>query len=150
MQPAERDHVPTSAATSDARSVLRNHGLRVTRQREDIYAALAAVKTHPTADELYSMVREQQHGLSLATVYNTLEVFVEAGLCQRIHASGATRYDATTHTHAHAQTSDGRVIDLPDEISRRLQGAIDPEALRRVEAELGVTITGIGFTLGGR
>lgn len=138
----DADPAPSDAA----RGVLRDHGLRVTRQREDIYAALASVKTHPTADELYSIVRGRQHGLSLATVYNTLEVFVDAGLCQRIHASGATRYDATTHAHAHAQTSDGRVIDLPEDLSRRLQDAIHPEALRQIEAELGVKISAIGFT----
>jgi Fur family peroxide stress response transcriptional regulator len=132
----------------DARRVLREHGLRVTRQREDLYNALAATKAHPSADELFNSVRHNSSGLSLATVYNTLEVFVDAGLCRKIHAAGATRYDATTSNHAHVQTTDGRVLDLPSDLSERIQRAIDPEMLRRIEAELGVSIASISFGVG--
>ncbi len=134
-------------ATDDIRDMLRDHGLRVTRQREELYAALASTKSHPTADELFGMVCEGHTGLSLATVYNTLEVFVEAGLCKRIHACGATRYDATTSDHAHVQTSDGRVIDLPEDLSRKIKRAIDPAVLRGIEAELGVSVASISFSL---
>lgn len=134
------------ASPHDIRDLLRDHGLRVTRQREELYAALAATKAHPSADELYGMVRDRHQGLSLATVYNTLEVFVEAGLCQRIHASGATRYDATTRNHGHVQTADGRVIDLPEDLSRNIQKAVGPAVIRRIEQELGVRVSSISFS----
>lgn len=131
--------------SEDIRALLREHGLRVTRQRETLYGALAATTSHPTADELFAFVHEQQAGLSLATVYNTLEAFVEAGLCQRIHAGNATRYDASTGDHAHVQTKDGRVLDLPHALSRKIQRALDPADLRRIEDELGVSIASISF-----
>lgn len=131
--------------SEDIRALLRDHGLRVTRQREMLYAALASTTSHPTADELFGHVSDQQSGLSLATVYNTLEAFVEAGLCTRIHAGSATRYDAAIGDHAHVQTSDGRVLDLPQALSRKIQKAIDPAVLKGIEDELGVTIASISF-----
>ncbi len=134
----------------EVRALLREHGLRATRQRETLYAALAATTSHPTADELFAFVRDQQAGLSLATVYNTLEAFVEAGLCQRIHAGNATRYDASTGDHGHVQTSDGRVLDLPEALSRKIQRAIDPAVLKGIEDELGVSIASISFGVRGR
>ena len=129
----------------DVRNLLREHGLRVTRQREMLYTALASTTSHPTADELFSFVDKQQTGLSLATVYNTLEAFVEAGLCKRIHAGTATRYDASTSDHAHVQTSDGRVLDLPETLSRKIQRSIDPAVLKGIEDELGVSIASISL-----
>ncbi|MEL7484905.1 MAG: Fur family transcriptional regulator [Planctomycetota bacterium] len=135
----------TMMPADEVRNLLREHGLRVTRQRETLYNALASTTSHPTADELFGYVREHESGLSLATVYNTLEAFVEAGLCKRIHAGSATRYDASTGAHAHVQTSDGRVLDLPEALSRKIQKALDPATLKGIEDELGVSIASISF-----
>lgn len=125
--------------------MLREHGLRVTRQRESLYTALASTTSHPTADELFAFLQRRQADLSLATVYNTLEAFVDAGLCQRIHAGSATRYDASVRDHAHVQTDDGRVLDLPMALSRKIRGALSSDDLRRIEDELGVSIASISF-----
>ncbi|MEC9373006.1 MAG: transcriptional repressor, partial [Planctomycetota bacterium] len=67
-----------------ARTLFARHGLRCTRQRLDVYTALAAAKDHPTAEDLYFRVRAEQPGLSLSTVYNTLETFCRHGLCRRL------------------------------------------------------------------
>lgn len=130
------------------RGLLRGHGLRVTQQREEIYAELASSRSHPSADELFAAVRRRQPGMSLATVYNTLEAFATAGLCLKIPSSGATRYDADITDHVHIHTEDGRVIDVPSELGRDLLASISPDAIARVERELGVSISGVklGFT----
>ncbi|MEO1583385.1 MAG: Fur family transcriptional regulator [Planctomycetota bacterium] len=149
MKP-EDDQQPVEISKPSEQAVrdrLRGHGLRVTKQRETIYAALAATARHPSADELFGLVQPDQPGMSLATVYNTLEAFVDAGLCRRIHASGATRYDAATHDHVHVCTRDGRVLDVPEDLGRNLVKALGPSTLRQIEQELGVSVASISLEL---
>lgn len=129
----------------DIKSLLHKHDLRCTRQRVLLYAALSASKTHPTAEALLDLVRAQDPGLSLATVYNTLDVLVERGLARRIPSAngGPTRYDADTSTHAHVTTTQGDVLDLPTDLSARLLAGICPQALRELESRLGVRIANL-------
>lgn len=127
--------------------MLREHGLRVTQQREELYAALASSLSHPSADELHASVLSRQPGMSLATVYNTLEAFVTSGLARKIPGSGATRYDADVSEHVHVHTEDGRVMDVPHELGRALLDSIDPSVIARVERELGVSISGVKLGL---
>ena len=103
------------------RTILEGHGLRCTRQREQIFEALVGSKVHPTAEELFSSVKACEPGLSLATVYNTLEAFTACGLARRLPCpAGPCRYDADTTEHVHITTPDGKVVDLPHDLSRRL------------------------------
>jgi Fe2+ or Zn2+ uptake regulation protein len=124
------------------RELFARHNLRCTRQREDIYAALAASKSHPTAEELYCDVRRGQADLSLATVYNTLEAFTRSGLCRRMAASGAgaTRYDGDVTDHLHLVTADGRVLDIPPELGREVLAHLPEELFARVSAAMGMQI----------
>lgn len=131
--------------------LFRAHGVRRTRQREVVYGALMACRSHPTAEELHSLVKESAPGLSLATVYNALDVFTAVGLCRRIPgASGghASRFDADVHPHAHVTLSDGRVLDVPADLSERLVGAMPSKVVRELEDRMGVSIRGmtLGFT----
>lgn len=137
-------------ARDAVRVLFRDRGLRCTRQREEIYLALHASCEHPTADELFHTVREGAlqgeggKGLSLATVYNTLEAFVQAGLCQRIPSPGnAGRYDADVREHAHVSTCDGQVLDLPVDLSEKVLSFIPADVLREVEQRTGVPIAGV-------
>jgi Fe2+ or Zn2+ uptake regulation protein len=93
---------------------LRARGARPTRQRRAIFSALSARLDHPTAETLYRSVRRRVPGLSLATVYTTLEVLVEAGLAGRfIGADGVAHYDARTDVHDHRRClACGRIDDL--------------------------------------
>lgn len=126
------------------RELFRRHGLRWTRQRELLYAELAScVLDHPTAEELLNAARSKDPGLSLATVYNSLEAFSESGLCRRlssVEASGPCRFDVHTHDHAHVLTPDGRVMDLPRELSQRLMEAIPRDILDEVERTMGMHV----------
>lgn len=129
---------------SDVRELFTRNGLRVTRQREVLFEALARTRRHPTAEELFEAVRAIEPGLSLATVYNTLEALTEAGLCRRLPTpTGPCRFDADLRDHAHAVMGDGRVLDLPSDLSGRL--AADPDWIRDVERRLGVKVKGVSI-----
>lgn len=130
------------------RDTFTSHGLRCTVQREQIYSALMASEVHPTADELFRAVQSACPGISLATVYNTLEAFTRAGLARRyapcsLDHNGAYRYDADTTHHAHVMTATGQVRDLPDDLSREVLGAIPRHVLDRIEREMGVKVSRI-------
>ncbi|MCW5767937.1 MAG: transcriptional repressor [Phycisphaeraceae bacterium] len=143
--PSSQDHHAMGRAP---REVLRSSNLRCTRQRELVYEALASTHTHPTAEELFDLVRRLEPGLSLATVYNTLEVFVRSGLAQRIPCpSGATRYDSDMRDHVHLTTSDGRVMDVPEDLGVHLVHALSPSLREDLENRLGVTLGRVSLNL---
>lgn len=128
------------------RMLFEQHGLRCTRQRQVLYDALAATKSHPTADELFQSVKSCEEGLSLATVYNTLEAFIEAGLVRRIpcaSGSGACRFDADTRDHVHLAMPDGRVQDVPEDLSGRLLDGIPDSVVSDLERRMGVRVGGL-------
>lgn len=124
-------------------------GLRTTRQREIIYAALASAKSHPSADELLDLSRHIDEELSLATVYNTLDALCDAGLARRISAAGVgpCRFDADVSDHAHAVTPSGEVRDLPNDLSQQLLDALPQDRLQEVARRLGVSIERINLQL---
>ncbi len=138
---------------TDLRTLFREHGLRCTRQREQIYTALAASTSHPTAEELHVAVKDADGGLSLATIYNTLDAFSERGLCRRLPApngSGPCRFDADVDHHAHIVLDDGRVLDLPHDLSRRIETEVPQTVLDEIERRLGVRIDRVSLQLSGR
>ena len=128
------------------RTLFEQHNLRCTRQREVLYEALAATKTHPTADELFQSVKAKDESLSLATVYNTLEAFSEVGLVRRIPCTtgaGACRFDADTTDHVHLATPDGRIQDVPDDLSQQLLAGIPASVLADLEQRMKVRVSGV-------
>jgi Fur family peroxide stress response transcriptional regulator len=103
---------------------IQKSGLRVTPQRLAVYRALVNTDSHPTAQMLYETLRPEHPTLSLATVYNTLEALVAAGLVHSLGAAGdeAVHYDADTSPHVNlACVSCHRVIDLVSEHVDRLE-----------------------------
>ena len=128
----------------DCRELFREHGLRCTRQREAVYRALRSTDRHPTAEELRQSVAGDEGGMSLATVYNTLSALSEAGLCRRIPSSeGACRFDADTSNHAHLVLQDGRVIDLPKDLSDRVLAELPAGLLEEIGRRTGTTAHGL-------
>lgn len=145
-RPKQANNPPVTCTPDAIRELFRDRALRHTRQREVVYAALAATKAHPTADELYQAVQSQavqspDAELSLATVYNTLDALVEAGLARRVPSgNGPCRYDADVTEHAHLITAEGAVRDLPDDLSRRLLESLPAAALAEIAERMGITI----------
>lgn len=70
---------------------------------------------HPTADEIYSGLRESYPTLSRTTVYNTVKLLAENGCVALLGVeSQGVRYDFDTSPHAHFTcTACGRIIDVP-------------------------------------
>lgn len=101
----------------DIEELLRGHGIRPSYQRVRILSCLAATKEHPSVDKIYRQLAPELPTLSRTTVYNTLSLFVEAGVAQPIFIDGEElRYDADTREHGHFRCrSCGRVFDFPSE-----------------------------------
>ena len=76
---------------TQAAEILKQKGLKVTPQRLAIYTMLQHSYSHPTAEDVYKEVSLTNPSISLATVYKTLDSFVNE------HSN----YDAHTHPHAH-------------------------------------------------
>lgn len=91
-----------------------NRDLRMTESRKAILDALSGTRTHPTADEVYTMVREKLPRVSLGTVYRNLDVLAREGLIRTIAEAGEQRrYDRTVSEHHHIRcTVCGRVEDV--------------------------------------
>ncbi len=87
---------------------------RLTKQRKVILDELRKTKSHPTADELYEMVRKRIPNISLATVYRNLEILSGCGMIKKLHTSGSQkRFDANVDNHQHIRCLGcGRVDDL--------------------------------------
>ncbi|MDX2114315.1 MAG: transcriptional repressor [Planctomycetota bacterium] len=131
------------------RSLFAERDIRCTRQRVEVYAALAAVKSHPTAEQLHRMVQSTSPGTSLATVYNTLEALCEAGLARKLpNAEGGARYDADMSDHLHAVTADGQVVDVPADLGRDILMTIRADLLARLEGRLGEKIRHLSVQFG--
>ena len=92
-------------------------GLRPTRQRLSLAALLIGDgrDRHVTAESLYGSVRDEGEAVSLATVYNTLRAFCDAGLMQEVMVDGAKSYfDTRTDDHPHFFWEDeARLTDAP-------------------------------------
>ena len=88
--------------------------IRLTPQRQVILEELAKVKTHPTANEIYDMVRKRLPRIGLGTVYRNLELMAENGMILKLEVGGSQkRFDATTDLHYHIRcTGCGRVDDI--------------------------------------
>ena len=89
---------------------------RSTPQRRVILQELQALESHPTAAELFSIVREKLPRISLGTVYRNLEVLCADGQINKLELSGTeTRFDAITVPHLHIRcTGCSKVQDLMD------------------------------------
>lgn len=133
-----------SLRPAQIRELLARHGVRCTRQREGIYAMLRSSVSHPTAEELFNEVRKSQPGVSLATIYNTLDAFTRHGLCRRLHsttsAGSPSRYDADLSDHSHLVTADGQVRDLPADLGREVLQYLPLDLVRRVEQAMNTRV----------
>jgi len=95
--------------------VNKKRGTRLTRQREAILQVLKNAKNHPSADEVYELVRRKLPRISLGTVYRNLEVLVENRSVQKLVTEASpTRFDGNPGTHYHAYcTGCGKLVDVP-------------------------------------
>ena len=86
---------------------------RMTRQRRIILEELRKVSSHPTAEEIYSMVRLRLPHISLGTVYRNLDFLAASGEIRQLQSSGSVRrFDGNVAPHFHVRCRVcGRVDD---------------------------------------
>ena len=97
---------------------LRKAALRPTRQRVALVGLLfRAGDHHVTAESLHAHAARTGVKVSLATVYNTLHQFTEAGLLRQVVVDGSrTFFDTNTGDHQHFLVEDeGELIDIAGE-----------------------------------
>ncbi|MCK4605766.1 MAG: transcriptional repressor [candidate division Zixibacteria bacterium] len=89
---------------------------RNTKQRQVILEELCKLKSHPTAAELYQVVREKMPRISLGTVYRNLELLAKNRIIQKLDTIGVeARFDGNPARHNHIRCTDcGCVGDLHD------------------------------------
>lgn len=100
---------------SGLKEVIASRGLKPTAQRIIILDHLARnMKKHLTAEQIHGAMRKKTPMLSLTTVYNTLNSFVDAGLVTALTITGTeVRYEYTTVSHHHLLCKHcGRIIDI--------------------------------------
>ncbi len=113
-----------------------------TMQRRVIVEELKKLKSHPTADELYHVVRKRLPQISLGTVYRNLELLSEAGQVIKLELTGKQkRFDGNVEEHYHMRCSGcGKVMDIDDiemdQIHKRLYDLTDRNGLEGFRLEL--------------
>ena len=102
------------------RELCRQHDLAVTHQRTIIYEALISMFGHPTPEQIYERVRQQIPSISLATVYKTINTFLETGIvCEASLHHGSIRLDSSLEPHHHVFCTKCKAIfDLEPEAIR--------------------------------
>jgi Fe2+ or Zn2+ uptake regulation protein len=92
----------------------REQGRRLTPQRQLLFALMHGNETHPTAEGLFEAASKRMPGISLRTVYQTLDELSEMGEIQLMHCDGgAVRFDSIVDEHHHAVDAEtGELFDV--------------------------------------
>jgi len=114
--PAPRT-VLTGCPWQDVKAMLREVGLRPTRQRMALgWILFAKGDRHITAEMLYEEATKAKVPVSLATVYNTLHQFTDVGLLRQVAVDGSkTYFDTNVSQHHHFFVEgENALLDIPD------------------------------------
>jgi len=100
---------------TDIKKRLLQYNVKPSLQRIAVMQYLRGVKTHPTADMIYSALNPEMPTLSRTTIYNTLKLLSEHGAILALNIDDKNvRYDGDIAVHAHFRCkSCGMVYDLP-------------------------------------
>ena len=107
---------------------LATKNLKHSQQRKEILGIFLNIDKHLTADELYRIIRKMYPGIGYATVYRTLKLLCECGLCRELKFDdGTTRYEHL-YDHKHHDhlicTKCGRFAEVVDPDIERLQSKL--------------------------
>ena len=97
------------------RQVLAEHGIRPSAHRLAVAEYVLDAHDHPSADKVWKSVTKSFPAISRATVYNTLNLFVETGLLRELNlAEGNVVFDPKLETHHHfIDEETGAIHDVP-------------------------------------
>jgi Fur family ferric uptake transcriptional regulator/Fur family peroxide stress response transcriptional regulator len=144
MTPAPDTIAAPARSDGDLADALRARGQRVTSQRLVIHRALREFNRHVSAEQVLDAVRPRLPGVSLPTVYATLELFEDLGVVRRLsRAHGPALYDPRTEPHHHLACSGcGRIQDVEADVdTSALAAAARRQGFRSSGSE--VVLTGL-------
>jgi len=116
-------------------SRLKSHGYKVTHQRLVVLDYLQRSREHPSAEIIYNDLKERYPTISLATIYNTLEMLTKVGLVLDLGApEERRRFDGIPTEHSHFFcTNCGMIEDLIVSGVDRLMEKVKQDGSRHVE-----------------
>ena len=107
------------------RQYLKEKGMLVSRQREQVLAAFINTKNHPTVDDIYNTIRKKNLKIGLATVYRTMRAICDSGLAGEVDfGDGVRRFEhryRRQHHHHLVCIKCGRVIEVTSDKIESLQ-----------------------------
>ena len=95
----------------------KQHNLKVTPQRISIHRAVIQSINHPSADEIFKIIKKEFPNISFDTVNRTLLTFSQIGILKIVESfRGARRFDPNLANHHHLHCIDcGKIIDFNNE-----------------------------------
>ena len=100
---------------NDVASVLTENGIKPSAQRVAVAQSVLSTEQHPSADEVWARVGKRFPHISRATVYNTLNLFVEKRLLRQfVLTEGRVVFDPKMEDHHHfIDEESGLIQDIP-------------------------------------
>lgn len=110
----------------DIRERFRRSGYTLTSQRRAVLEALQETKGHPSAEDIYLIVKRKNPRVALGTVYQALSVFEEIGvICSKHWSESPTRYDLNVDPHLDIRcVRCGEVSEIPGVELGELEGRV--------------------------
>ena len=104
------------------RQYLKEKGMLVSRQREQVLAAFMKTRNHPTVGDIYNAIRKKNLKIGLATVYRTMRTICDSGLAGEVDfGDGVRRFEhkyRRQHHHHLICIKCGRVIEVNRDFQR--------------------------------
>ncbi len=94
--------------------ICRQHNLKITPQRTSVYRAVMNAENHPSADDIFQIVKHEYPNISFDTVNRTLITFTRIGLLTVTESyKGARRFDPNLEDHHHMHCLKcGSIVDF--------------------------------------
>jgi Fur family ferric uptake transcriptional regulator len=107
---------------------IKNKGMLVSRQREQVLDVFLKTEKHPTINDLYDLVRKKHPQIGLATIYRTMKVICDAGLATETDFGGGIRRFEHKYKHQHHDhlicLKCGRIIEVISPEIEKLQESL--------------------------
>jgi Fur family ferric uptake transcriptional regulator len=105
------------------------------KQQRLIYDEIQRLTTHPTADEIYELVRRKMPHISLGTVYRVLNKLADEGKLLKLGKAGQQkRFDPCTVSHYHFNCNIcGKIYDLPHDKVEQIEAIVESVQTHQID-----------------
>ncbi len=109
------------------KEILVSHHIQPSNYRIKVLECLSHYEEHPTAEQLFQSLSEVFPTVSKMSVYNTIEILLQAGLIKRIALdNNEVRYDSMLENHGHFKCeSCGKIFNFEIEMERLAYSGLD-------------------------